>query len=269
MSSPATDAVTRNNVQVVGNSSGRVMVFAHGFGCSQDIWRDVYPAFVDDFSVVLFDHVGAGGSDLASYDRSKYNSLHGYVDDIFGILTQLDLHDVIFVGHSVGSMMGVLAANREPDRFSHLVLVGPSPRYVDQGSYVGGFDQAAIDSLLDTLDSNYLGWSGQMAPVIMGNPDRPELGERLTQSFCSVDPEIARQFARVTFLSDNRRDLPQVSVPTLVIQNTDDVIAPAEVGAFVHAQIPGSTLVALKSTGHIPSLAGPHELVDAIRTFVS
>lgn len=261
----ATDVLVRNNVHVLGNPAGRPLVFAHGFGCAQEVWHSVAPHFSDDYKVVLFDHVGAGGSDLAAYDRGKYDSLHGYADDILEILEALDLDDVVFVGHSVSSMMGVLAANADPSRFGKLILVGPSPRYVDQGDYRGGFSQDDIDGLLDSLDANYLGWSQTMAPIITGNPDRPEIGAELTALFCSTDPTIARHFARVTFLSDNRRDLDDVTVPTVVLQCSDDVIAPEMVGYYVHDHISGSTLVHLAATGHVPSLSGAGELTAVIR----
>lgn len=264
----ATDIRARNNVRESGRPDGRPIVFAHGFGCSQEAWRLVAPRFEDDYRVILFDNVGVGGSDLSAYDRSKYDSLHGYADDVVDIVHALELRDVVFVGHSVGSMVGVLAANQDPSRFGALVLVGPSPRYVNDGDYVGGFEQADIDGLIDSLDANYLGWSHAMAPVIMGNPDRPELGDELEELFCRVDPAIARQFARVTFLSDNRRDLEDVRVPTLVLQNSEDVIAPGTVGAYVHEHIPGSTLVTLKATGHVPNLSEPTELADAIRAYL-
>ncbi len=261
----ATEVILRNNVHVLGNPAGRPLVFAHGFGCSQEIWRNVVPYFVRDYKVVLFDHVGAGGSDATAYDRGKYDSLDGYARDLLEILAVLDLTDVVFVGHSVSAMIGVVASADDPSRFGQLVLVGPSPRYVDQGDYRGGFTQADIDGLLDSLDSNYLGWSAEMAPVIAGNPDRPEVGEELTGLFCATDPTIARHFARVTFLSDNRRDLARVTVPTVVLQCSDDVIAPAVVGDYVHDHIPGSTLVTLTSTGHTPSLSDPDELAAVIR----
>ena len=266
MTTPATtDVLARNNVHVLGNPDGRPVVFSHGFGCSQEIWRDVVPHFVDDYRVVLFDHVGAGGSDRAAYDRAKYDSLHGYADDILEILEELDLRDVVFVGHSVSAMMGVVASIADPSRFGRLVLVGPSPRYVDDGDYSGGFSRDDINGLLDSLDSNYLGWANAMAPVITGNPDRPEIGAELTGLFCSTDPAIARHFARVTFLSDNRLDLAQVTVPTVVLQCSEDVIAPSAVGDYVHEHIPGSTLVTLAATGHVPSLSGPDELAAVIR----
>ncbi|MET0812819.1 MAG: alpha/beta hydrolase [Microbacterium sp.] len=255
----------RNNVVVTGDADARTIVFAHGFGCSQEAWRRVAPSFAHDHRVVLFDHVGAGGSDLSAYDRGKYDSLHGYAGDVLEILEALDARDVVFVGHSVSAMIGVLAANRAPERFGRLVLVGPSPRYVDDGDYRGGFSRSDIDGLLDAIDANYLGWSAQIAPAIMGNPDRPALGEELTESFCRIDPAIARHFASVTFLSDNRRDLAEVTVPTLVLQCSDDMIAPRQVGEYVHATVPGSELRMLSTSGHIPNLSGADELAAEIR----
>ena len=262
------NTLTRNNVTISGNPLGQPLLFAHGFGCGQGAWRYVIPQFEERYKVIAFDHVGSGGSDVTAYDRGKYDSLNGYADDILEIIAELELTDVIFVGHSVSSMMGVLAANRAPELFAKLILVGPSPRYVDDGSYKGGFTQDAIDGLIDSLDSNYLGWSSIMAPVIMGNPERPELGAELTESFCAVNPTIAGQFARATFLSDNRRDLAEVTVPTLVLQSSDDVIAPVEVGEFVRDSIPGSTYVVMTSRGHVPNLSDPEQVADNIRSFI-
>ena len=258
----------RNNVRVSGPDGAQPMVFAHGFGCDQNMWRFVAPAFEADHRVVLFDVVGMGGSDASAWSLERYSSLDAYADDVLDIVHALDLRDVVFVGHSVSSMIGVLAAVREPERFAKLVLVGPSPRYIDDDGYVGGFARGDIDELLVSLESNYLGWSSGMAPVIMGNPDKPELGQELTESFCRTDPTIASAFARVTFLSDNRDELRQVSVPTLVLQCSEDVIAPDAVGAYVAAQIPSSTLVRLRATGHCPNLSAPAETVDAIRRFL-
>lgn len=261
------NVVQRNNVRVSG-TAGQAMVFAHGFGCDQNMWRFVAPAFESTHPVVLFDHVGAGRSDLASYDRQKYGTLEGYATDVLELLHELDLSDVVFVGHSVSAMIGVLAAGREPSRFGALVLVGPSPRYINDDDYEGGFSQQDIEELLDSLDSNYLGWSTAMAPVIMGNRERPELGSELANSFCRMDPAIASQFARVTFMSDNRQDLSSVNVPTLILQCSEDVIAPSSVGDFIHAQIPGSELVHLKATGHCPNLSAPDETIAAITSFL-
>ena len=262
------DVLARNNVTESGRPDGPPLLFAHGFGCDQNMWRFVAPDFEATHRVVLFDLVGAGRSDLAAFDPDRYSDLRGYADDVLEICRALDLVDVVFVGHSVSAMIGVLAAVEEPERFSRLVLVGPSPRYIDDGDYVGGFTTADIDGLLDSLDSNYLGWSGAMAPVIMGNPDRPELGDELTNSFCRTDPAIASHFARVTFTSDNRSDLPAVRVPTLILQCRDDAIAPAAVGAFVNREIQGSTLVELDATGHCPNLSAPEETVSAIKAFL-
>jgi sigma-B regulation protein RsbQ len=258
----------RNNVKVMGPEGRQAIVFAHGFGCDQNMWRFVAPAFADDYRVVLFDHVGAGGSDLSAYHPSRYDSLQGYARDVLEICRELGLQDAVFVGHSVSAMMGVLAAVQEPGLFESLVLVGPSPRYINDGDYVGGFAQADIDGLLESLDSNYLGWSSAMAPVIMGNADRPELGSELTNSFCRTNPEIARHFARVTFSSDNRADLPRLTARALVLQCSDDVIAPQCVGEYVHRQIPGSELVLLKATGHCPNLSAPEETIAAIQAFL-
>jgi sigma-B regulation protein RsbQ len=265
----AVDVLRRGNVRVEGRQEGQPMVLAHGFGCDQTMWRYVVPAFEDRYRIVLFDHVGAGGSDLSAYDRQRYSSLDGYADDLLEIYAALDLRDAVFVGHSVSALIGVLAAIREPDRFAKLVLVGPSPCYVDEGDYVGGFSRGDIDELLDALDSDYLGWSAAMAPTIMGNPDRPELGEELTESFCATDPDISRQFARVTFLSDNRADLPLVPVPALVLQCSEDPIAPTVVGEYVHRHLPDSDFVQLAATGHCPNLSAPAETVAAIEAFLS
>ena len=257
----------RNNVRVSGRGT-QPMVFAHGFGCDQNMWRLVTPEFEADHRVVLFDHVGAGASDLSAYDQERYSDLAGYADDVLQICEALDLSEAVFVGHSVSSMIGVLAATRAPDRIGSLVLVGPSPRYIDDDGYRGGFTREDIEELLASLDSNFLGWSSAMAPAIMGNADRPELGEELTASFCRTDPEIAARFARVTFMSDNRADLAAVGVPTLVLQCSDDVIAPPEVGAYVHREIRGSRFRQLAATGHCPNLSAPQETIDAIRAFV-
>jgi sigma-B regulation protein RsbQ len=265
----AVSVVERNRVRVSGVPTGRPMMFAHGFGCDQTMWRHVAPTFEADHRVVLFDHVGSGKSDLSAYDFEKYARLSGYAEDVVEICRELDLSDVVFVGHSVSSMIGVLAHKRAPELFGALVLVGPSPRYVDDGDYVGGFSRNDILGLLDALDANHLGWSAQMAPVIMGNPERPELAEELTNSFCRTDPDIARQFARVTFLSDNRADLPDVAVPTLVLQCSADVIAPEVVGRYVHEHVPDSVFTQLEATGHVPNLSAPAETAAAIRKFLS
>ena len=256
----------RHNVQLAG--SGPAMMFAHGFGCDQNMWRFVAPAFEDSHRVVLFDHVGAGRSDPAAWDPERYAALDGYADDVVALARELDIRDGVFVGHSVSAMIGVLASRKAPELFDRLVLVGPSPRYIDDEGYSGGFTEAQIHELLDFLDSNHMGWSQAMAPMIMGNPDRPELGEELANSFCMTDPEITKQFARVTFLSDNRADLPAVKARTLVLQCADDVIAPQVVGEYVTRHIPGAHLTLMKATGHCPNLSAPEETIAAIRAFI-
>jgi sigma-B regulation protein RsbQ len=263
--------LARNCVTVSGTPSGRPLVFAHGYGCDQHMWRAVAPAFADDYRLVLFDHVGAGHSDLTAYDRAKYTSLQAYADDVLEICAALDLRDAVFVGHSVSAMIGVLAAIAEPERFGALVLIGPSPRYIDDldHDYTGGFSRSDIEQLLEFQDSNYLGWSHTLAPVIMGNADRPELAEELDNSFCRTDPEIAKQFAAVTFLSDNRADLPKVRTPSLILQCREDAIAPPVVGDYVHRQLPNSTLVLLDATGHCPHLSAPSETIAAMRAFLT
>jgi sigma-B regulation protein RsbQ len=244
------------------------MVFAHGFGCDQNMWRFVAPAFEPDFRTVVYDHVGAGSSDLSAYDTVKYSTLGGYARDLVEIADELRLDDAIFVGHSVSAMIGVLACKEAPGAFGDLVMVGPSPRYIDDDGYVGGFTRAQIEELLESMDDNHLGWSAAMAPVIVGNPDRPRLADELANSFCRTDPAIARQFAQVTFLSDNRRDLGAVTARTLILQCAEDVIAPREVGEYVHRNISGSEIVFLDATGHCPNLSAPEEVIAAIRSFV-
>ncbi|MFD3870805.1 alpha/beta fold hydrolase [Streptomyces sp. NPDC058623] len=263
------DIERRNNVTVTGNPQGRTVVLAHGFGCDQNMWRLTVPALADDHRVVLFDYVGSGRSDPSAFSESRYRSLDGYARDVVEVCDALDLRDAVFVGHSVSAMVGVLAAGMAPERIGALVMVAPSPRYIDDDGYRGGFRAEDIDELLDSLESNYLGWSAAMAPVIMGNAERPELGEELTNSFCATDPEMARVFARTTFLSDSRDELKTVRVPTLVLECSQDAIAPREVGAFVHEAIPGSTLITLDATGHCPHLAAPEATNAAIAGFLA
>jgi sigma-B regulation protein RsbQ len=246
------------------------MVFAHGFGCDQNMWRYITPAFEDQYKVVLLDHVGAGKSDLSAFDPEKYSTLAGYAEDVADICSELGLEQAVFVGHSVSAMIGVLAAHMSPSTFSDLVMIGPSPRYInDEDGYYGGFTEAQIQELLDFLDENHMGWSQAMAPVIMGNAERPELTEELTNSFCRTDPEIAKHFARTTFLSDNRQDLPDVKQRSLILQCSEDVIAPVEVGQYVHRMIPRSEFVVMNATGHCPNLSAPEETIEAMREYLA
>lgn len=244
------------------------MLFAHGYGCDQNMWRFITPAFLNDYKIILFDHVGFGHSDVSEYTPEKYRSLQAYADDILEICQALELQDVIFVGHSVSAMIGVLAAIKAPQVFQKLVLIGPSPCYIDDNSYTGGFSREAITGLLESLDSDYLTWSVAIAPVIMGHADRPELSEELAQSFCSSNEEVARNFAHLTFLSDNRTDLEKVRLPSLILQCQEDVIAPLVVGQYMHENLTGSSLVVLEATGHCPNLSAPEETITAMKKFL-
>lgn len=263
-----TKVLLRNNVNVFGRGEQPIL-FAHGFGCDQTMWRFITPAFEERYRIVLFDYAGSGKSDLSAYDPAKYSSLDGYAQDVLDVCETLDLRNTIFVGHSVSSMIGVLAANQQPDRFRHLIMVGPSPRYVNDEGYVGGFERADIEGLLDLMDRNYIGWANFLAPVVMKNDDRPELAGELNASFCSTDPKVARRFAEATFFSDNRADLAHVRVPSLILQCSEDAIAPVDVGNFLHRALPGSTLRLLRATGHCPHLSHPDETVEAIKDYLA
>jgi sigma-B regulation protein RsbQ len=265
----AADVLTRNHVRVLGNGT-KPMLFAHGFGCDQNMWRYVAPAFEQDYKVVLFDYVGSGKADITAYDRTRYASLDGYAQDVLDIINALDLRDVTFVGHSVSSMVGILAANREPERFERLILIGPSPRYIneDDPPYVGGFNRTDIDGLFEMMDKNFIGWANFLAPAIMKNPDRPELGEELTESFCSTDPIIARNFAQATFYSDNRQDLAAMKLPSLILQCSEDIVAPLEVGNYMHANLANSTMRVMKATGHCPHMSHPQETTRLIKEYL-
>jgi len=257
----------RHNINITG-SGERTILFAHGYGCDQTMWRFVAPAFQDEYRVVLFDYVGAGKSDISAYSRQKYGSLSGYVDDVLDIIDAIGGGPVIFVGHSVSALIGVLASIRRPEAFESLVLVGPSPCYINDEQYIGGFSRSDIEGLLTMLDDNHLGWSKAMAPAIMKNPQQPELAEELANSFCRTDPKIAKHFGRVTFLSDNRTDLCRVTVPTLVMQCSEDDIAPDPVGDYVHRNIQGSRFVKLQATGHCPHMSAPAETIQVIRDYL-
>ena len=256
-------------MQVRGKGT-QPMLFAHGFGCDQNMWRFIVPAFEDEYRVVLFDYVGSGKSDLREYSAERYGSLEGYVQDVLDVCGALDLRDIIYVGHSVSGVVGMLAAIREPARFERLVLVGPSPRYINEPpDYVGGFERSDITGLLDVMEKNYIGWANFLAPVVMKNPERPELTRELEESFCSTDPKIARRFAEATFFSDNREDLARVPVPSLIMQCSEDAIAPLEVGDYLKSRLPQSTLRVLEATGHCPHMSHPEETVRVIREYLA
>lgn len=256
----------KHNINILGE--GPPLVFLHGFGCDQNMWRFVVPAFTRNHTVILYDLMGSGRSELAAYDHEKYGTLHGHADDLLDIVRSVATGPVTVVGHSVSAMIALLATNQAPELFAAQVMVGPSACYIDDGDYRGGFSRADIDELLETMEGNYLGWSSAVAPKIMGAPDRPDLREELTNSFCRTDPDIAKHFARVTFLSDHRADLVHSRLPTLILQCTDDFVAPVEVGQYIHRAIPGSEYVLIDNTGHCPHLSAPDASVAAIRHFV-
>lgn len=263
------DVLARNNVKVQGTGK-QTIVFAHGFGCDQEMWSSIVPAFEDNYRVVLFDYVGSGRSQINYYDSEKYNGLQGYAEDVLEIMETLELRDAIFVGHSVSGMIGMLASIRESKYFGRMIMLGPSPRYVnDLPEYYGGFERSDIDELLQMMQLNFVGWASYMAPIVMQNPERPKLTEQLEKSFCSSDPHIARQFAEVTFLSDSRTCLPYASVPTLILQCSDDSISPVEVGQYLHARLQNSTLQQMEAKGHYPHLSHPEETIRMIKQYLT
>lgn len=264
---PSISILKRNNVQIKGIGK-QTMIFAHGFGCDHNMWRYVAPAFEPHYRVVLFDNVGAGGSDLGAFNPEKYSTLQGYAKDLNDILRAVGAENAIFVGHSVSAMIGILAAIEEPALFDKLILVGPSPSYINDGDYMGGFYRQDIEEMLDFLDTNYLGWSSALAPAIMGNPDKPDLSGELENSFCRTDPVIARHFAKTTFLSDHRDDLAKCQKPSLILQCSDDVIAPDAVGRYMHSLMRSSTFVQMKATGHCPNLSAPEETIQEMRRYL-
>lgn len=261
------NVLQRNNVKVFGKGT-HPMVFAHGFGCDQNMWRYITPAFEDDYKIILFDYVGSGRSDISAYNIERYGNLNGYAQDILDVCEVLNLQKAIFVGHSVSSMIGLLAAVKQPDMFAKIIMIGPSPRYINDQNYISGFEKVDIEQLLETMDKNYIGWANFLGPAVMKNLEKPELAQELTDSFCSTDPVIARQFAQVTFFSDNRKDLSKLATPSLLLQCSEDLLAPLEVGDYLARSIPGSTLQVMKATGHCPHLSAPAETIELMKGFL-
>lgn len=259
--------IQRNNVTVKGNGE-KVMLFAHGFGCSQEAWGRITSAFADEYKIILFDYVGAGNSDISLYNKEKYSTLDGYANDIIEIGEELNIKDAVFVGHSVSCMIGALASIKKPSLFKKLVFIGPSPCYLNDAEYTGGFEKDDIDSLLEIMEDDFIGWAKLMAPKVIGNPDKPELAGEMEDYFCSADPGILKDFAKVTFTSDNRNDLCNIPVESLTLQCTDDIIAPGSVGEYIKQKTPGNKMVILKSTGHCPHMSDPEETISAIKSFL-
>ena len=260
--------IERNNVKVFGKGT-QPMLFAHGFGCDQNMWRFITPAFENDYKIILFDYVGAGRSDIAAYNPERYATLNGYAEDISDICAALDLKDTIVVAHSVSAMIALLAAIEHPAYFSRIVMAGPSPCYINDGEYTGGFERKDIEGLLETMEKNYIGWSNFLAPAIMANKERPELGNELAESFCSTDPVIAKQFAEATFFSDNRMDLKKNTIPSLILQCSEDIIAPIQVGEYLAQHLPHSTLKVMKASGHCPHMSEPAETISLIQAYLA
>lgn len=263
------DIIKRNNVKVCGVGTQPIL-FAHGFGCDQKTWRFVAPAFEDNYQIILFDYVGSGKSDLQAYSVERYGELNGYVQDILDICKALDLKNVILIGHSISSTISILASIASPHLFERLILIGPSPRYInDPPDYIGGFERSDIEGLLDIMEKNYIDWASFMAPIVMKNQDRPELTQELETSFCSNDPTIANRFARVTLYCDNRSDLGKVRVPSLILQCSEDAFASIEVGEYIHRHLPKSTLRLMKATGHCPHMSHPQETIELIKEYLN
>ncbi|WP_281387357.1 alpha/beta fold hydrolase [Arenibacter arenosicollis] len=261
------DVLKRNNVNIIGKGS-QVIMFAHGFGCDQVMWRYITPAFEEDYKLVLFDYVGCGKSDIGQYNEDRYGSLHGYAQDVLEICNTLSLENVILVGHSVSSMIGMLASIQQPELFRSLILVCPSPCYINKPGYTGGFEEKDLLELMEVMENNYVGWASFLAPVVMKNTERPELVQELGESFCSMDKEITGNFAKVTFFSDNRKDLPKVKVPSLILQCTEDDIASDKVGAYVQDNLRHSEIYHMKATGHCPHMSDPEETIKYIKQYL-
>lgn len=261
-----TTATRRHAVKVMGRAGARPVVLLHGFGTSQDAWHRILPALADGHRVVLLDLAGSGSADPAAYDHERHSDLDGYARDVLDVCAELDLHDVVLIGHSISAMIAARVAVAAPERITQLVLLAPSARYVDDPAtgYQGGFSREDIEELLDSLDHNYFAWTAAVAPMVMGNPERPELGEELTTAFRQTDPDTARGFARTTFLSDSRALLGRVRTPTLVLQCRFDALAPEIAVQHVHAGIAGSVLVPLQAAGQCPHVSAPDETAAVV-----
>ncbi len=258
----------RNNVSVIGKGP-QTLVFAHGFGCDQNMWRFITPDFIEQYQLVLFDYMGSGKSDIDGYDLRKYSSLDGYADDIIDICHALDLQDVIAIGHSVSATITTLAALKEPKLFSRLIHVSPSPCFLnDPPSYMGGFELSDLEELLSLMDKNYIGWASYLAPIVIGRQASDILTGELSDSFCSTDPVITKNFARATFLSDHRKEFAKTPIPALVIQSQKDNLASTDVGYFLHKTIPESMISVIESEGHCPHMTHPDLVVAAIKNYL-
>lgn len=260
----------RNMVVVSGSAEARPLVFVHGFGCDQSMWRQVAPKFVDDFRVVTYDLTGMGQSDLSAYDTRRYADLDAHVEDLLALLEELALENAVLVGHSIGATIALLAANRVPERVAKLVLVSPTPCFLEDAAndYHGGFSSQDLAELVAFLDENHLGWSAHMAPTISGQPAGEPAAEELTKSFCRTDPAIAQHFGRVTFFADQRAAFEAAARPALILHCDNDALVPMQVAEWMRDRMPGATLKVLNATGHCPHMTVPFDVVVATREFV-
>lgn len=258
----------KNNVKLVGKLDGPTIIFAHGFGTDQNAWTKVSEAFLANYRVILFDNVGGGASDPEAFSPNKYNSLEAYVDDLINICTDYEVKNAIMVGHSVSGMISLLTAIKRPDFFSKLILVGASPRYLNDVDYVGGFEQQDLDALFDTMANNYFAWVSGFSAAAMGNPDKPQLAESFASTLKVIRPDIAQSVARVIFQSDYREELPKLDKKTLIIQAKEDIAVPIEVAEFLNKQIANSKLTVIEAYGHFPHISAPQEVINEIEQFI-
>lgn len=257
-------ALIRHNTSISGTGT-TTLLFAHGYGCDKTVWRDIVPAFEGDYRVVTFDHAGSGKCDRLAYNSFRHSSLAGYADDVIALCEELQSERLIMVGHSVSAMIGALAAIKRPDLFDLMVMIGPSASYVNEGDYVGGFDLPDLKEFLEMIETNFQGWGAALAMLAMGNADRPALAEGLRDRICSLDPAIAGVFARVTFLSDLRADVPRLQTPTVILECQDDPVSPKSAIAFVRDSLPGSRHIELQATGHCTHMSHPAEVTAVLQ----
>lgn len=257
------DVLARNAVTVLGPASAQVLVFAHGYGTDQSTWRRIAERFATDHRVVLFDYVGSGRSDLSAYDERRYDSLQGYADDLIEVIDGVGATRVTLVAHSISGMIGALASIRRPELFAQLIMVCPSPRYIDDGDYRGGYSAEDVRGLLAAIEANQPSWAAALAPAVTARDDRPEVVDSVRRLFAATPAKVATHFARVVFFSDVRHRLAEIPVPCTIIQSQGDIICPPHIGAYLHERIPASELVQLETSGHFVHLTEP-ELVSAL-----
>ncbi|WP_316806398.1 alpha/beta hydrolase [Pedobacter agri] len=257
----------RNNVKILGQGS-QVIMFAHGFGCAQSSWKYITDAFLEDYRVILFDYVGSGQSDQNQYDYHKYSTLEGYACDVIDIIEALGLKDIIFVGHSVSSMIGMIAALQIPESFKKLIFIGPSPRYLNDRDYIGGFESADIESIFTQIAEDYVGWTKGISPAVMDKAEQPELADFLQECFEETEPSIALAFAMATFKADYRHQIKNLRVPSLTLQSSNDMMAPQSAGEYIHQNTRDNFLVVMKATGHFPHISEPKETIREIKDFI-